>query len=169
MELNRYGAECLSTLKMFHHFAHIGKQGSENGLLCIVLYCCKNLWLQLRPVFHYTRRKRLQVTERLSHIAPIYHFLLSAFIPFTFLLLPLLVRPTLLFLCHLSDSVHFKIRPPYLSLLLLPLLFCHLNDSVLFKIRPPCLRLSQLLHTPLICLLSDFRLHFTFLLLLLLL
>ena len=49
LKSNRDGVELPSTLKFYHEIVHVGKQGFENTWLFILLYCLKNLCLQLIP------------------------------------------------------------------------------------------------------------------------
>ena len=49
LEFNRNGGELPSTHKFCHEIVHVGKQGFENFWLLILLYCLKNLCLQLLP------------------------------------------------------------------------------------------------------------------------
>ena len=54
LESDRDGVELPSALQFCHEIAHVGKQGFENFWLLILLYCRKNLCLQLLPVRRLT-------------------------------------------------------------------------------------------------------------------
>ena len=49
LEFNRNGGELSSTHHFCHEIAHVGKQSFENFWLLILVYCLKNLCLQLLP------------------------------------------------------------------------------------------------------------------------
>ena len=49
LESDRNGVELPSLLNFCHEIEHVGKQGFENFWLLILLYCLKNLCLQLLP------------------------------------------------------------------------------------------------------------------------
>ena len=55
LEFNRNGVELPSTLKFCHEIADVDKPGFENFHLLILLYCLKNLCLQMSPGWLLTR------------------------------------------------------------------------------------------------------------------